>query len=288
MIKNFRSKISKISHFYQWIILVKTSGEISTSFPSFQKIIPPKDRFWADPFVIFRNDKYYIFFEELIYSKNLGHISFIEMDKNGNYSEPRIVLERDYHLSYPSFFEFEKNLYFIHGSITQSKSSIEIFKCEEFPHKWNFYSKIVTDVPMVDTTMFQYNDKWWIFACESKADNTLKSKNLHLFFSDHPLSKHWTSHPKNPIVSDVRRARPAGQIFYLDKKIIRPGQDCFNLYGRGFSFNQIIKLDENEYEEKQIEYFEPNWDENFIGIHTFNYDCGCTVIDARIKRNRFL
>ena len=48
-----------------------------------------------------------------------------------------------------------------------------------------------------------------------------------------------------------------------------------------------IKLNENEYEERQLEFFKPDWKNNLIGLHTFNYEKGCTVIDTRMKRNRF-
>ena len=34
---------------------------ISTSFWKFKKIIPPDDKFWADPFVVSYNDEYFIF-----------------------------------------------------------------------------------------------------------------------------------------------------------------------------------------------------------------------------------
>jgi len=49
------------------------------------------------------------------------------------------------------------------------------------------------------------------------------------------------------------------------------------------TFNEIIKLTKDEYEEKQIEIFNSNWRQNCIGLHTFNYEHGCTVIDTRTK-----
>ena len=73
----------------------------------------------------------------------------------------------------------------------------------------------------------------------------------------------------------------------MDDKIIRPSQNCFQTYGNSFSFNEIIKLNESEYEEKQLESFKPNWKNNLIGLHTFNYEEGCTVVDVRQKRSRF-
>ena len=283
MFKKIKSKISPFS--YQWNILLNIDNKISTSFSEFKEIIPPKDRFWADPFVIYKNQQYHIFFEEFLDFKNKGHLSVMIVDNNGSYSKPVKILERDYHLSFPSIFEFENTLYLIHGTIHNSNSYVELFKCEDFPFKWIHDRKLITNIPLVDTTMFFYNKKWWVFACKAENDGTSQSNELMLFYSDNPLSKDWNPHPLNPIVSDITNARPAGKIFEMNEKIIRPAQNCFQIYGNGFSLNEIIKLNENEYEEKQLELFKPDWKNDLIGLHTFNHDHGCTVIDTRKKRN---
>ena len=58
-----KSKATKIKpYFYQWSISVNIDNNISTSFSNFREIIPPKDRFWADPFVIYKDQKHHIFF----------------------------------------------------------------------------------------------------------------------------------------------------------------------------------------------------------------------------------
>ena len=261
--------------------------KISTSFSKFREMTPPKDRFWADPFVIFKDQKHHIFFEEFLNSKNKGHLSVISIDANGNHTKPVKILERDYHLSYPSIFEFQNTLYLIHGTTHNSNSYVELFKCEDFPFEWKHDRRLIDNIPVVDTTMFFHNKKWWIFACKAESDGTSQSNELMLFYSDNPLSENWKSHILNPIVSDIRNARPAGKIFVMNGKIIRPSQNCFQTYGNSFSFNEIIKLNENEYEEKQLESFKPDWKNNLIGLHTFNYEKGCTVIDIRQKRNRF-
>jgi hypothetical protein len=285
LFRKIKSKIFPSS--YQWNILVNIDNKISTSFSEFKEIIPPKDRFWADPFVIYKNQQHHVFFEEFLDFKNKGHLSVMIVDNNGNYSKPVKILERDYHLSFPSIFEFENTLYLIHGTIHNSNSYVELFKCEDFPFKWIHDRKLITNIPLVDTTMFFYNKKWWIFACKAENDGTSQSNELMLFYSDNPLSKDWNPHPLNPIVSDITSARPAGKIFEMNEKIIRPAQNCFQIYGNGFSLNEIIKLNENEYEEKQLEFFKPNWKNGLIGLHTFNYDHGCTVIDTRRKQSIF-
>ena len=287
MFEKIKSRISNLPYFYQWSILVNIDNKISTSFSKFREIVPPKDRFWADPFIISKDQKHFIFFEEFLNSKNKGHLSVLVVDNNGNHTDPVKILERDYHLSYPSIFEFQNTLYLIHGTTHNSNSYIELFKCEDFPLKWKHDRILINNIPVVDTTMFFHNKKWWIFACKAESDGTSQSDELMLFYSDNPLSENWKSHILNPIVSDIRNARPAGKIFVMDDKIIRPSQNCFQTYGNSFSFNEIIKLNESEYEEKQLESFKPNWKNNLIGLHTFNYEKGCTVIDIRQKQDRF-
>ena len=263
------------------------NDKISTSFSQFKEIIPPKDRFWADPFVIYKNNKHHVFFEECEYTNNKGYLSVMTFDNDGNHSNPIKISECDYHLSYPSIFEFNNDLYLIHATTHNSKSYIELFKCENFPLKWKFDRKLIEDIPLVDTTIFFYDNTWWIFGCKAELDGSSQSNELMLYYSDNPLSQNWISHPLNPIVSNIKNARPAGKIFQMNNKIIRPAQNCYKIYGNGISFNEIIKLNKNEYEEKQIEFFTPNWKNDMIGLHTFNYDAGFTVIDTRIRRSKF-
>jgi len=287
LFKKIKSKIFNLPYFYQWILLVDMNDDISTSFSKFKEIIPPKDRFWADPFVVYKDHKHYVFFEEFLNSNNKGHLSVMIIDNNGDHSEPVKIIDRDYHLSYPSIFEFQDELYLIHGTIHNSKSYVELFKCVDFPFQWISYKKLIKNIPLVDTTIFFYNKKWWIFACKAKNDGTSQSNELMLYYSENPLDENWIPHPLNPVISNIKNSRPAGSVFKMNEKIIRPAQNCFQVYGNGFSFNEIIKLNENEYEEKQLEFFKPEWKDDLIGLHTFNYNNGCTVSDARIKRFKF-
>ena len=268
--------------------MMDISDDLSTNFSIFKKIIPPKDRFWADPFIVYKNEKYYVFFEELIYSEKIGHISLIEIDKNGNHSKPEKILDLPFHLSYPFIFEFEKNYYFIHASISKNRASVDLFKCIEFPYQWEFYKELIPNTPLVDTTLFYHKNKWWLFACLANNDGTSLSKNLVLYYNDSLISNSWISHPQNPIISDMSKARPAGNIFNMQDRLIRPSQNCSKYYGHGLCFNEILKLTETEYEEKLIQSFEPKLNNDFIGMHTFNRKNNLTIIDVILRRPRSL
>ena len=270
--------------FEQWGLLFDIKNEISKSMWRYKKILPPKDRFWADPHIISMDKNYFIFIEEYVYSKSKGHIALIKMDKEGNYDYLGKVLEKDYHLSYPFVFQFENNFYMIPE--TESNNNIELYKCTDFPKKWEYHGEIMNNVNAVDTTIFNYNDKWWMFTGMKENLGSSNSDELFLFHSDNPLSNDWESHSSNPIISDVRQARPAGKIFSFKDDIYRPSQNSSKFYGYGISVNQINNITKNEYQETIVTSILPNWDNNISRVHTFAYDDGLSMIDAKIKRMR--
>lgn len=277
--------INKI-YFSQWILLFdigKTTG-VSTSLYKFKKIIPPKDRFWADPFIIRKNDQYYIFFEELIYSKIKAHISLIIMDDYGNYTVPVKVLERDYHLSYPFLIEDKGEIYMIPE--TKSNKTIELYKCTSFPLKWELESILLDQISAVDTTIIKKDGLYWLFAAMQRNKGASLHDELFLFSSESLNSSKWESHPQNPIVSDVKRARPAGNLFTFKGNLYRPSQNCSKFYGYAMTINQIVELNKSNYKEIVVDTILPDWDKKLIGTHTINSVGNLTVIDAQMNRRR--
>ena len=282
--KLLNRKIRSWFYFDQWFLLFDIKDGISKSLWKYKKILPPKDRFWADPHVIVKDDKYFIFIEEYIYRKGKAHIALIEMDKQGNYQYKGKILEKPYHLSYPFVFEFNNNFYMIPESVSNKK--IEIFKCIEFPNKWESHGILMNDIDAVDSTILFHNNKWWLFTGIKENDGASNSDELFLFYSQDPTSDKWIPHPQNPIISDVRRARPAGKIFSYNDKLYRPSQDGSYYYGYGININQIKKINETEYEEEMENQILPKWDEQITRIHTFTYSDGLSVMDGKIRRSR--
>ena len=282
LLRYIKDKVYYLIYFNQWILLFSIKNGLSLSFWRFKKIIPPKDRFFADPFIIQKENKYYIFLEELIYKVNKGHISVIEMDEKGQYEEPVKVIDKPYHLSYPFVFKYEGDYFLIPES--RSNKTIELYKCLEFPMKWEFQLNLMENIEAVDATLFYHRNKWWLFANMVENPGSSILDELFLFYSEKLCSKVWTPHPLNPVVSDVRKARPAGGIYIHNGKIIRPSQNSSKRYGFGLKMNEIRKLNESEYEEIEIGSIEPNWDSKIIATHTFNNAGNLTVIDGVMRR----
>ena len=271
-----------------WIVLFRFNDNndiFSQSFGSYKKLNSPKDRFWADPFFIIKNKKYYIFVEELIYTTGKGHISVIELDCEGNFLNSGKVIENPWHMSYPFILELDNNYYMIPE--TSQNRTIDLYKCTDFPYDWEFALNIMSNVSAVDTTLFYHNHKWWLFTSIDKTDNISGfDSELFLFFSEDIFSGKWESHPDNPIVTDARSARSAGAVFIYDGKIYRPSQDNSGKYARAFNLNQILILTETEYEEVSILKVQPDWNKDLKGTHTFNYSENLTVIDTYTYRKR--
>jgi len=280
--RNLFQKIRKMFISENWILLFSHEVNPSTNLSKYQKIIPPKDRFWADPFIYYKDEKHYIFIEEVIIKKKKGHISVIEIDKSGSYKQPVKVLERPYHLSYPYLREWKGVLYMMPES--SQNQTIDVYKCLRFPDKWEFHKTLMDGVQATDATFYYYDKRWWLFVNIREYSGYPNWDELYLFYADEPLSSSWTPHPTNPIVSDVRCARPAGKIFEWKGKIYRPSQNCSNRYGYGLKFNQILSLTESSYKEIEVSAVEPFWEDKIKAVHTFNFDHGLSVLDAKLRR----
>jgi hypothetical protein len=262
----------------QWFLLFSLKKDVSDDFKEFIKLMPSKDKFWADPHIAQVNGKYYIFIEEWLNANNKGHISVIEVDKTGNWTGPVKVLDKEYHLSYPFILNLNDKYYMVPES--RGNQTIDLYECTDFPHQWAFKQHLMENVSAVDTTIMYYSNKWWLFTGMAENEAAAPNVELFLFYSDDLFGGEWIAHPQNPIVSDVKSARPAGSLFMKDGKLFRPSQDCSKSYGYGFDLNEIEILSETEYRERKIISIRPDWDKKIQATHTFA-NCGnLTVIDA--------
>jgi hypothetical protein len=270
----------------QWCLMFDLGKDMSTSFGSFRKLIPPRDKFWADPQVVEAGDRYHIFIEEYLYSHRKGHISVVEMDRKGNCKGPVRVLERPYHLSYPFVFTWKGQYYMVPESA--ENRTIELYECIEFPYRWEFKMNLMENVSAVDTTLFGYQGKWWLFTGMPDNAAALPLARLFLYFSDEPLTTEWHPHPLNPIGPDVMTGRPAGRVFAKDGRILRPAQNGSTGYGYGFDLNEILLLSESEYRETKVMSVRPDWSRTVRATHTYSSEGQLTVIDAFMRKPRLL
>ena len=281
-----RRGVEKALHTEQWSLAFRFGAghTFNGDLSGYARLVPPKaGDWWADPFALEKNGRYYIFFEELPHGAGKAHIAMTEVRPDGAWSAPVRVLERDYHLSYPFLLEHEGALYMIPE--TSRNRTVELYRCVEFPLRWKLERTLLEGVRLVDATLHRDAARWWMFANSSSTGRVFNDE-LHLFHAESLLGE-WRAHPRNPVKSDVRCARPAGKLYWRNGALHRPAQICVPRYGAGLSLNRVLQLTPQAYAERQVERVLPDAAAGFLGLHTLNRAGALTVVDVLNRRSRF-
>ncbi len=221
----------------------------------FRIIAAPPGRFYADPFLLEHNGRHFLLFEDGSLADGKGRIVYCEIYEDTSVSLPAVALERDYHVSYPFPFVTEDQLLMVPE--TSDRSAIEVFRAKGFPGAFTPCCTLMKDCRLVDPTIVRWAGKLWLFA---HTDPRVRSdfEGLHRFYADGVFGP-WHPHPMNPVVCDAGSARPAGAVFELDDRLVRPAQDCSLRYGHQIVFNCIEQLDLSAYREREIGRITSEW-----------------------------
>lgn len=244
-------------------------------------IIKNSPRYWAaDPFLISKDDKDYIFFEMFDRLKGKGLIGYrvIEKDK---ISKMKVAYEHNTHLSFPFVFEHEGDFYMMPES--SKDHTLPILKAKSFPDKWEIVSNLNNGERFVDSVLFEHKGSVYLFT--QQIQNSYSFDKLDVYITE---SDKLVAHKCNPVVVSHENARLAGKVFRLNDSIIRVSQDCSADYGRKLTFNKITGLSPNTYSEeklKEIEVADISLDakNDYCGTHTYNQNENYEIIDLKNK-----
>ena len=217
--------------------------EIENPILTARNIKDRKAEFVADPFLVYENGIYYMFFEVSGDSKD--NIGLALSEDGAKWKYQRIVLDEPYHLAYPLVFKWSDKYYMLPE--TYKTNSLMLYEAIEFPYKWKFSKALIKGRDFGDLAILFYRDKWWLFV--SSAD----CSDLYLYYSDN-LEGTWQEHRKSPIIrNDRTKARPAGNILVMDGKIIRIAQNDSPYYGKSVRAFAILELNQEQYQEAELE-----------------------------------
>lgn len=276
-----RNRLQRRSDQGRWFVALRPRSDRSVledSFANFTPVVAPPDRFYADPMLFSDNGVDHLFFEDAAIASGIGSISWCAIGADGVPSPARVVLERPYHLSYPFVFRFRDRIYMIPE--TSENRTIELYRAAPFPLHWQLEKVLFHDVVAADSTLLEHGGRLWLFVAMSSGGGPVQDE-LFLFHADSPLGD-WIPHPRNPIVSDVRRARPAGPLFREDGVLYRLGQDCDASYGSAFQVCRVDVLDETEYHETPVRRVDSSWYPGAHATHTLSRGGSFDAIDAHV------
>ena len=202
-----------------------------------------KASFVADPFMIKKDDTWYMFFEVFNELTDQGDIGLASSTDFVNWKYKKIVLDEQFHISYPFVFESQGETYMIPESA--EAKDLRLYKAAEFPYRWQ-YVKTMLKGDFGDHSLLQYKNVWWLFAGADPHHNS----SLRLFYAD-SLFGEWKEHLKSPIIShNANKARPGGRMILFNGVVYRLGQDCDPTYGAALNAFEVAELTKVSYREK--------------------------------------
>ncbi|UJW77382.1 glucosamine inositolphosphorylceramide transferase family protein [Rhizobium sp. SL42] len=248
-------------------------------------IAPDKDEIRADPFLLEHEGEVYLFYEAYAPGDGKAHIAVSRLVGN-RVERLGIALNCPHHLSYPFIFRHDGQLFMMPE--TNQARRLEIWRCVEFPLRWELHSTALEGQSPADSTLTQFNGRWWLLTNLSDfhayEDHC---SELHIFEVDGPDLKTVVAHRNNPVVIDSTTARNGGRPFVQDGKLYRPSQrNEFGIYGYGLNIMEIEQLDLDSFRERCVRTITPDFSPGLVACHHMDAAGGHYVIDAMRGRPR--
>lgn len=232
-------------------------------------LYPPKNEFWADPFIFKYKKKDYCFFERFYYDQNKGEIACGEI-KNNNLVNIKTIFKSKFHLSFPYIFKFRNSLYFI--CETYQKKKLEIFVCKKFPYKWKLYSTGLKNIISADPIIINYKKKLWLLVNQTKNNLDHLNRDLYVYKINSLKKFSLIPHSQNPLIKNFNGGRNASGNFFYKNNVIRLSQKNNLGYGEGINVSKIGNLNLKNYSENKLFTIKSTdfRNKNIIGIHSIN------------------
>lgn len=266
-----------------WLLLLRhgeqTLDPAAPRIDDCSLLLASRDDYWADPCVVAHEGRRLIFAEEYPSRTHRAVIVCLELSADGRAERLGIALDQTCHLSYPQAFQWQGQWYLTVESA--AARCVCLYRASDFPLRWEPVTHLVSDRVCVDPTLHHRDGHWYLFVNISESGGST-SEELFLFVSEQ-LTGPYRPHPANPIVSDVRRARPAGRLFEHQGRLIRPGQDCAASYGSAIVFSEVLELSPERYREQPLARLDGSWSTTLDGCHTYSALPALEVLDARGK-----
>jgi hypothetical protein len=200
----------------------------------------------AHPFLVIKDERYYVFFTAKDLRSDKGGIALAESRDGRTWKFRRTVIREPFVQSHPFVFAWQNEYYLVPEAHTET--SVRLYKATAFPDEWIYVGNILEgDGAFISPTLAHYKGLWWLFTSPTG------NETLRLFYAS-DFQGPWKEHPESPIVNkDLRTARPAGRPFVLGGALYRLGQDCYPTYGRAVRAFRITGISPTAYSEEMVE-----------------------------------
>jgi len=269
--------IKKIIQFvfktHQWHILVKKQNEIVWT-----RLKQPKNVSRADTFIVYKDNQYYIFFEEFDIKERHGYLCVGEYCSDSHeIKNIKVILKEKYHLSFPNVFLYQNEYYMIPES--SENKTIDLYKFTNFPYELKKIRTLINNVSAADSVILQKDQIFYLFANLYTHDKCLHSENLSIFQTKDFINDEFIDIHHNPVVTDNEFSRNGGQFIQNNNGLFRISQDCKTRYGYKINIMKVNKLSDRGYQEEPFKMIFPP--KGYIAFHTYNIINDLEVADGK-------
>lgn len=231
----------------------------------------------ADPFLYEFEGRHFLFVEQYFNEKGRASIGVFELI-DGKPCNNHIIIDNNYHMSYPCVFYYKGNHYIIPES--SANNTIDLYIAREFPNKWEHKATLLNDEKYVDSTVFRGEDGLYLLSYK-KEEFHWKLVVFLLDIEEERLTK------LSEKVFSKNIGRPAGRLYFSNEQLLRPAQDCSIKYGERIIINKVEKIDCEQYSETPVSGIslkDIRCDLDVQRIHTYNNDSRYEVVDLFKER----
>ena len=252
---------------------------------------------YADP-LLYEDDngKRWLFCEAFNMAENRGDIAVAEFDENDHLLPPRVVLKENFHLSFPTVFDWRGEVWMLPE--TSADHSLTLYRCTQFPDKWEKVQAFSVGRELCDSIIVDKTPEALTVLCsETRPDNQLYTRYRRYTVRENPEAEErddvdeFILDEDEPFNLQHRNyelgSRNAGPLFTNNDQTVRPAQVSTKVdYGVYLQFwvrrgASEVPLCAAMPQNVAIAGIDPA---DLIGIHTYCRDADIEVIDARYLR----
>lgn len=236
--------------------------------------------YFADPALVERDGRTWLFLERYCYARMLGEIAAVELGDDGApIGKPRPALVREGHLSFPVVFTHEGETYLTVENA--GEGHVPLYRARQFPYEWEELAPLLSK-PLHDPVLFFHGGRYWILG-NPESHGGSSCDVLAAFSAPTPLGP-FVPHENNPLMLDARFARAGGLMFDVEGRNCRVMQDCCTGYGSFLRFATLNGFDQDGLNLGPATEWHPPGGVGISGMHSYTRSARFEAIDVLTPR----
>lgn len=235
-----------------------------------------KYTFQADPFIVEKADKLYVFYEAFSFRNSKGTLRCRVLDRElTEIDDVKLEGFDDLrcHLSFPFLIHINDQLFMIPES--SERKEVILFQSVEFPARWKKIKVLISDTELTDNVFLTINETCYLLS--TTMDNEIIIHSAENIFGE------WQRIAPSLKMSNHHH-RGAGAPYLVDNKMYFLTQECTpETYGKSIYIKELVTLNDTVFDENLIEKINSSINHS-DGVHTLNFSNNYIVYDSKINK----